>query len=255
MITARFFTRKGLAEKIRELDAETSSEGQIRGKKKMIKVIEFLNVSKSFKNKYKVLANTNFECMSGNTYFLYGQSCAGKTTIFKLLLKDIEPNSGTIKICGDDISKFNKKQLLLYRQQLGVIWQGLFLLDQRTIFENIALPLVLRGENRDIISKKVNQLLEEGDLLNEKNNFPRNLPLGQRQIVAILRAMITNPKLILADEPMNHIDTNNEKIMWELINRHKDPNAVILFTTSQKYIIDNFHGNLLDINNGNVVIK
>jgi cell division transport system ATP-binding protein len=221
----------------------------------MIKVIEFFNVSKSFKNKYRVLSNVSFECMSGNTYFLYGQSCAGKTTIFKLLLKDINPNEGSIKICGEDIAEFNKNQLLLYRQQLGVIWQGLFLLDQKTVFENVALPLVLRGEDNAIILTKVNRLLEEVDLLSEKDNFPRNLTLGQRQIIAILRAIITNPKIILADEPMNHIDTNKEKIMWDLINRHKDPNAVILFTTSQKYIIDNFEGNLLDIHNGNVVVK
>ena len=221
----------------------------------MIKVIEFSDVSKSFKNKYRVLSNTSFECMSGNTYFLYGQSCAGKTTIFKLLLKDIEPNSGTIKICGDDLAQFNQKQLLLYRQQLGIIWQDLFLLEQKTVFENIALPLTLRAEKKDIISKKVNQLLEESDLLSEKDNFVRNLTLGQKQIVAILRAIITNPRLILADEPMNHIDTSKEKVMWDLINRHKDPNAVILFTTSQKYIIDNFQGNLLDMQNGNVVIK
>lgn len=220
-----------------------------------IKVIEFMNVSKSFKNRQRVLSNTNFECMSANTYFLYGESCAGKSTIFKLLLRDIEPNTGKIKICGENLENFNKKQLLLYRQQLGIIWQGLFLLDQKTVFENIALPLVIRGEKMDTIYHKVSQILQEVDLLKEKDNFPRQLPLGQRQIIAILRAIITNPKIILADEPMNHLDTGKEKIMWDLIHKYKDPNATILFTTSQKYIIDNFEGNLLDINKGNIVFR
>jgi ABC-type lipoprotein export system ATPase subunit len=107
--------------------------------------------------------------------------------------------------------------------------------------------LILKGEKSKLIHEKVNNLLQDANFLNEKNKFPTELTFGQNQIVAIMRAIVTNPKIILLDEPMNHIDTNKEKMVWNLINKYKDPNAVIVFTTSQKYILENFEGHVIDM--------
>lgn len=212
----------------------------------MIKIIQFINVSKSFNGKL-VLNDFNFTFNNGNTYFLYGNSGSGKTTIFTLLLGEEHPDNGEIKICGDDIKKFSKNDLLTYRQQIGIVWQNLLLIKEKTVFENISLPLVLKGENSHSIKNKVMEILEESNFIKEKDKFPTELTLGQKQIIAILRAIITNPKIILLDEPMNHLDTQTEKNIWNLINKYKDPNAVTIFTTSQKYIVENFEGNIIDM--------
>ncbi len=216
----------------------------------MIKVIEFDKISKVFKNKQLVLNETSFDFMSGTNYFLFGESSSGKTAIFKLLLKDIKPTSGIVRICGDNLAKFNKKQILTYRRELGIIWQETILLENKTIFENIALPLVLRGQKEDVISQKGNEILKEADLFTLKYAFPDDLTLGQKRIVEILRAIITKPKIIIADEPFNHIDSNKKNLLWDLINKHKDPNATCLFMTSQKYMLEHFAATVLNLKSG-----
>ena len=211
----------------------------------MINIIEFDNVSKSFKNKYRVLSALNLKCFSGNTYFLFGNTCSGKSTIIKLLLKDIEPNAGIVRICGDDIFKYTKKETHLYLQQLGIIWQELFLVDHKTVYENIALPLILRGEKTRIIQQKVKALLIDAELYDVKDAFPYELTLAQKQLISVARALVNQPKILLADEPMTHLDTIKEKLVWNLINKYKHSNAVVLIATSQEYVIENFSGDII----------
>ena len=218
-----------------------------------MKMIEFQNVSKSFKNKYRVLSELNFSCMAGQTYFLFGNTGTGKSTVFNLIIKDIAPNMGKIEICGDDISQFKPQQTTSYRLQLGIIWQSLFLIDQKTIFENIAMPLELRGESTEI----VDEILKDANLFSFRDLFPYNLTLAQKQMTAICRALVTIPKILIADEPMNHLDTGCEGKAIELINKYKHPSATVLMATSQQYIIEKFQGNentnVLILENGKIL--
>ncbi|MCP4481491.1 MAG: ATP-binding cassette domain-containing protein [bacterium] len=220
-----------------------------------MKSIEFQNVSKSFKNKHRVLSELTFSTIACNNYFLFSNTGHGKSTILNILLKDLKPCAGIVKVCNEDIFKFNKRDTRIYRSQLGIIWQSLFLIDQKTVFENIAMPLTLGGGKVNIST--VDNILKYAQLYGVKGLFPYNLTLAQRQMVAIARALVTQPKIILADEPMNHLDFESENLAFSLIQKYKHPSATLLFATSQKYLIEKFARNkedhILIVENGKIL--
>lgn len=184
-------------------------------------MIEVKNLSKSFINKrtrHVVLENINFAVQQGQVFGIIGKSGAGKSTLIKCLNLLEQPDSGSIVIDGVDITKINKFELRKLRQQIGVIFQGFNLLNSKTVFDNVALPLKLNGMNsQQQIHDKVNSLLELVGLSNMAHKRPQSLSGGQKQRVGIARALSTDPKILLSDEATSALDAQTTNSILELL--------------------------------------
>ncbi len=184
-------------------------------------MIKVSNLYKSYtvkKKQYRVLNNISFEVSAGQVYGIIGRSGAGKSTLIKCLNLLERPDSGSITIDGVDITKISAKELRKERQQIGVIFQHFNLLSSKTIFENIALPLVLQSNHsKDEITKAVNDMLKVVGLEDFANKYPASLSGGQKQRVGIARALITKPKLLLSDEATSALDPQTTASILELL--------------------------------------
>lgn len=210
------------------------------------------DVSKTFRRGMYALEHVSLSFRQGETYFLYGDSATGKTTFLRMLTKELVPDSGTITVFGDDITQFTPKQTVLYRRALGMIWQDLKLLSQKTVFENVALPLLVRELPYTTIKARVITFLRETGLYGVRNEFPYLLPPGICQKIAIVRALITDPLLIIADEPMAHLDTNAENEVWSIVHHFKPKDATIIWSTSQRYVVKTYPGTVVKFEHGKI---
>lgn len=184
-------------------------------------MIKVSNLFKSYtvkKKQHLVLDDVSFEVDAGQVYGIIGRSGAGKSTLIKCLNLLEVPDSGSIEIDGVDITKISAKELRKERQQIGVIFQHFNLLSSKTIFDNIALPLVLQGNhNKEEITSEVNKMLKLVGLQDFANKYPASLSGGQKQRVGIARALITKPKLLLSDEATSALDPQTTASILELL--------------------------------------
>lgn len=170
--------------------------------------IKTTNLSKSYKG-YKALCNINLTIKQGSIFGLIGPSGAGKSTLLKILTGLEKQDEGLLEIFGEKIPFDNKKKLTEFRQKMGVVFQNYHLLNSLSVFDNIALPLILQQKEQSFIIEKVDSLLALTGLSHKKNAYPANLSGGQKQRVAIARALITEPRLLFCDEPTSALDPEN----------------------------------------------
>jgi cell division transport system ATP-binding protein len=181
-------------------------------------MIVFENVTKKYRTGTVALDDATFQIDDNDFVFLVGPSGAGKTTILKMLLRQILPSSGTITLDGADIStkKYHDTQKL--RQSIGVVFQDFKILHDKNVFENIAIALRVIGESKNIIRDKVTEALELVGLPDKGDMFPVQLSAGELQRVAIARSIIGDRNIILADEPTGNLDP---KTTWEIMKIFK----------------------------------
>jgi ABC-type ATPase involved in cell division len=201
--------------------------------------LEFINVNKNFDNE-KILNNVSFNIEQGKNYFLYGASSIGKTTILRIITREINIDSGSVKVFGDDLESFSSYQLALYRREIGVIWQDLKLLPNRTVFENVSMPLFIKGLDAGSIKEKTNELLSKSNLYDLKDRYPEFLSHAVKQKVALVRVLVGEPKIIVGDELMAHIDTKTKDELWTILQNNKINSCAVVLLTSQKHVIDKF---------------
>ena len=172
-------------------------------------MIQFSNVSKVYEN--PVLENISFQIDPGEIYGFIGESGAGKSTILKLINQLETQTSGTIKVNNIDVSTLNNQELRLFRQDIAVIFQDYNLLMNKTVYENIELPLKLR---KNVDGSDIDKVLDYVGLLAKKDSYPHSLSGGEKQRVAIARALVTNPKILLCDGPHPHWMIRTLVIYW-----------------------------------------
>lgn len=200
-------------------------------------IIFFEDVSKIFKGDFPALEHIGFSVMPGEFVSLVGPSGAGKSTILKLIYAEEEPSEGRILFSGRDISKINRKHLPYYRRNIGTVFQDFKLLPQRTVFENVAYALEVYGKTTEDIEHEVPEILDIVGLLDKKDKFPKQLSGGEQQRVSLARALIVQPKIIVADEPMGNLDPiSAEGIMNLLVEINKLGTTVILATHNQSLV-------------------
>ena len=193
-------------------------------------MIRFKKVTATYKNKTGIF-NINFEVKTGQMVFVMGPTGAGKSTILKAIYKDITINSGQIFLDKEDITVCSQKKVSLIRRKIGMIFQDYKLLNDRTVFENVALPLRIEGAFHDDIKKKVKTVLSKIDLPKIESSFPLELSGGEQQRVCVARALVKNPKVILADEPTGNLDPQTSVEVMEVLQEINNNGNTILMAT------------------------
>jgi len=169
------------------------------------KIIVFDNVSATYKNGVGIF-DISFELHKSEFVFLMGPTGSGKSTILRSIYMDVFINKGKILYNGRNLSKIRKRQVPKLRRNIGMIFQDYKLLEDRTVYDNVALPLQIDGQKSNLIKKKVFEMLERVGISDKHNSQPSKLSGGERQRVSIARALVKSPDLILADEPTGNLD-------------------------------------------------
>ena len=216
-------------------------------------MVKFKEVTATYKKNIGIF-NIDFEVESGQMIFVMGPTGAGKTTILKALYKDIQINSGQIFLDKEDITSCSKKRISYIRRKIGMIFQDFKLLNDRTVFENIALPLRIEGENYLDIKKKVKIVLDKIDLPGIESAYPLELSGGEQQRVCIARAIVKDPKVILADEPTGNLDPNISDEILDLLELCTDNGASVLMSTHNFPLIKPRNKQFIELNKGKIVL-
>tara|TARA_S200000501_G_scaffold375022_1_gene425985 strand:- start:1569 stop:2219 length:651 start_codon:yes stop_codon:yes gene_type:complete len=215
-------------------------------------MVEFKNISFSY-SKESGVYDIDLRINENDFCFLVGPTGSGKTSLLRLMYFDILPLKGEIDILGFNSKKTKIKNVHKLRKKIGVIFQDYKLLKQRTVYENIALPLHINGLRRSKIRDNVNEALELTDLFDFKGKYPHQLSGGEQQRVCIARAIVKNPEIILADEPTGNLDpTAAHKILKILEQINKEGTSVIMATHNYKLIAEKDY-RIIELKNGRLI--
>lgn len=216
-------------------------------------MISARNITKKFGN-VPALADVSLDIKPGEFMFLTGASGSGKTTLLRIFLRELLPDKGTLTIDGVDIAKIAKRKLPLYRRSLGMVFQDFKVLNDRNVFENVALPLEVSGTKPTEIINKVKKSLELVGLTPKSDLFPAQLSGGELQRVAIARAIVANPKLILADEPTGNLDPKTARGIVKLLQTiHADLKTTVIMATHNADIVNANAQRVVNLSEGKVV--
>lgn len=212
-------------------------------------MIEFYNVHTKIDNK-TILKDVTIRILKGEFVFLTGSSGAGKSTILRHIYMDIFPEQGLIVVENFSTAKTKSKEIPLLRRKLGVIFQDFKLLQDRNVFENVALSLRVTGAKSSEIKRKVMRVLAEVNLGQKRNVYPAELSGGEQQRVAIARAIVNNPIIVLADEPTGNLDKKTSMEIMEILEKINRQGTAILMATHSEEILKKFTHRKIKIDQG-----
>lgn len=215
-------------------------------------MINFIDVSVKHSDS-RGIHNVSFNIEKGQFVYLMGPTGAGKSTIINSILRSITPNSGKIIVNNMDVSLFNDIDLAHYRRDIGMVFQDFKLMNDRTIFENIALPLQIIGSKKEIISEKVRDILIKVGLGHKSHAYPIELSGGEQQKICVARALIKNPKIVVADEPTGNLDPSSSDDIIDLLESESKLGTTIIMATHNYPLIENRIEHFIELNNGKVV--
>jgi len=216
-------------------------------------MIEFYHVFKQYvKNQYAI-SDISISIERGEFLFLTGASGAGKSTFLKLIYKDEIPTKGQILIDSMNLNLLPGKNLYKLRRNIGIVFQDFKLLNSRTIYENVAIPLIARNEKKSIIDKMVINALTLVGLTHRRNYFPSHVSGGEQQRVAIARAIVGNPKIIIADEPTGNLDTELSINILKIFERININGITVLIATHDYNMLKLFPKRIIKLDKGMLV--
>ena len=189
------------------------------------------DVVKKYGNGTTALRSVSINVEPGEFAYIVGPSGAGKSTFIRLLYREIKLDKGSLKVADFDLAKIKKRDVPMLRRQVGVVFQDYKLLPKKTVYENIAYAMEVIGERRRNIKKRVMEVLDLVGLKHKVRSFPNELSGGEQQRIAIARAIVNNPKVLIADEPTGNLDEVNEKIVIDILTQlHKEGSTIIVVT-------------------------
>lgn len=216
-------------------------------------MLKFESVSKKFPNGQLALDDINLEIDGGEFVFIVGPSGAGKSTLLRLLTREVIPSGGRILVNEQDILKIPKSKVPLLRRRIGTIFQDFKLLLNRTVFENASIPLEVLGIKEAEIQKRVSEALEKVGILEKAESFPAQLSGGELQRTAIARAIISQPEILLADEPTGDLDPHNSRQVVEVLEKiNKEDKTTIIMATHNIAIVNHFKKRVVSLKDGKV---
>lgn len=216
-------------------------------------MISFTHAYKIFPNGYQGLRNVSFAIDKGEFVFLTGPSGAGKTTLFRLISAFDRPTSGAVQVLGNDVSAMRPNEIPFFRRRIGVIYQDFRLLKDRTVFDNIAMPLLVRGDRGHYIDKRVKEVCEQVGLGFRINSFPDEISGGEQQRVAIARALIHHPGVLIADEPTGNLDRDMSIEIFKLLEQVNAQGTTVFVATHDTELIKKKPFRVIEIDEGQVV--
>ena len=213
-------------------------------------MIEFENLSKRYDSGYEALSDVSFHMGAGEMAFLTGRSGAGKSTLLKLLMLMERPTSGHLYINGTNLNQLSKAQVPTYRRQLGVVFQNHRLLMDRSLYDNVALPLQVSGYPRAEMARRVRAALDSVGLLERELLKPAELSGGEQQRVGIARAIVHKPRILLADEPTGNLDPQLSAEIMALFRRFQTVGVTVLIATHDVSLINRMRLRILRLDGG-----
>ena len=212
-------------------------------------MIEFNNITAVYSEESGIF-NLDFHVNKSELIFLMGPTGSGKSTVLNVINKKIKINSGSLIIDGKDVTKIKRRKIPYYRRKIGMIFQDYKLISDRTIFENISLPLQLVGAAKKDILYSVDQVLDKVSLRGVLDSFPNELSGGEQQRVSIARALINNPLLVLADEPTGNLDPNQADEIIDILENISNEGSTVLMSTHNYPLIKNRDKRFIELDNG-----
>jgi cell division transport system ATP-binding protein len=216
-------------------------------------MIKFVNVTKRYPETGDVLRNVSFHLRRGEIAFLTGHSGAGKSTLLRLIAAMERCSRGQILLDGQDLSHVKENQLPFLRRKMGFIYQDYKLLQDRTVFDNVALPLVIAGFGHHEIARRVRAALDKVSLTGKEKKYPLALSGGEQQRVGIARAVVNKPPIIIADEPTGNLDPElSEEIMF-LFGQFQQVGVTVLIASHDISLITQLNHRVLKLDHGQLI--
>lgn len=216
-------------------------------------VIEFRGVTKRYDNTHAGLQDVSFTINRGEFLFLIGTTGAGKSTLMRLLLNEMQPDSGVVRVGGRDLSEITRSKMPFYRRNLGVVFQDFKLLPNRTVYDNVAYALQVTGASRKQIRRQVPDVLRLTGLSTKLHNYPSQLSGGEQQRVSIARAFVNHPPLLLADEPTGNLDPDTTIGIMQLLYRINRAGSTVLVATHDETMVNRMRRRVLELDLGRLV--
>jgi cell division transport system ATP-binding protein len=238
---------------ISERHAQRLDRSAAREDERAPAVIEFDKVTKTFESGDSGLKDATFSIRRGEFVFLVGQTGSGKSTLMRLIIKEHEASSGSIKVAGRDLADIDHKQVPYYRRNLGIVFQDFKLLPNRTVHDNVAYALQVTGGGRKEIRAKVPDILALTGLSTKLHNFPDQLSGGEQQRVSVARAFVNHPPLLLADEPTGNLDPETSIGIMQLLYRINRTGTTVVVATHDNAMVDRMRRRVIELAGGRVI--
>jgi cell division transport system ATP-binding protein len=218
-----------------------------------VPVVEFRDVTKIYDGGSVGLERASVKIGRGEFVFLVGPTGCGKSTCIRLLMKELEPTKGEIDIAGKTLNDMPRSRVPYLRRNIGTIFQDFKLLPNRTVYDNVAYSLLVVGESRKEIRRKVPDILRMVGLSTKLHNFPDELSGGEQQRVSIARAFVNHPPLLLADEPTGNLDPETSIGIMQLIYRINRTGTTVIVATHDKEMVDKMRRRVVELREGRIV--
>lgn len=215
-------------------------------------MIQFFNVFKRYENGHEALQNVSFQLAEGEMSFLTGHSGAGKSTLLKLIMRMEVATRGQVNIDGVNLNHLSRQHLPYLRRKMGVVFQDHRLLFDRSVFDNVALPLTIEGMDPNEIARRVRAALDKVGLLNKERLFPINLSGGEQQRVGIARAVVNKPPILLADEPTGNLDPQLSAEIMQLFRQFNAVGVTVLIASHDLDLIKRMGLRVIQLHQGQV---
>ena len=216
-------------------------------------MIKFDCVSKRYEDGKDALSQVNLEIKQGEMAFVTGRSGAGKSTLLKLITRVEQPNQGQVYVGGRNLNRLPRRQIPFHRRRIGVVFQDHQLLTDRSVYENVAIPLKVSGYSRSQSERRVRAALEKVDLLNKEKLNPTSLSGGEQQRVGIARAVVNRPMILLADEPTGNLDPVLSQEIFNLFEEFNQVGVCVLIASHDLSLLARRRHRIITLEQGRIV--
>ena len=216
-------------------------------------MIVFESVTKIYEPDVTALRDVSFVIEKGEFVFVVGASGSGKSTIIRLLLKELEPTRGRIVVGGRDLTRLRRSKVPLLRRNVGCVFQDFKLLPSRTAAENVAYALKVQGENSNSVRRKVPEVMNMVGLSHKMNSLPDELSGGEQQRVSIARAFVNHPPLLICDEPTGNLDPDTSVGIMQLLYRINRTGTTVVMATHDREMVDKMRKRVIALEDGTVI--
>jgi cell division transport system ATP-binding protein len=216
-------------------------------------MIRLDSITKIYKDSVSALQDVSLEVEKGEFVFVVGPSGSGKSTMIRLLLKEEEPTKGDIYVAGKNIGRLSPWKVPYLRRNMGTVFQDFKLLQDRTVFDNVAFALEVIGKQKHVIEQRVPEILKLVGLEDKVGNYPDELSGGEQQRVSIARAFINRPLILLADEPTGNLDPGTSVDIMKLLDRINRTGTTVIMATHDNAIVDAMRRRVVELEGGRLV--